>query len=107
MSSYPRAIIPASPGWYRACFFVRATDPSDDTPPFVDLHPVIAWHVDLETGVGEILPITSAGLGRPSADQVGFKRPDGNYEVDGETYDTEAEALGALKRQFDRIRRVK
>jgi hypothetical protein len=44
---------------------------------------------------------------QPSAQLVGLKRPDGKYEVDGETYETEVEALNVLKRQFDRIRRVK
>jgi hypothetical protein len=85
---------------------VQATGLSDDAP-FVDLYPVIAWLIDLENDVDEIRPITSAGLGQPSAQLVGLKRPDGKYEVDGETYETEVEALNVLKRQFDRIRRVK
>jgi hypothetical protein len=105
MSSYPRAIVPAFPGWYLAEFFVRPIDPGDDTPAFVDLHPIIAWYVDVEAidRDEEVAPITRAGLWRsrrPKRERTtwGFKRPDGKYEVDGDIYDTEADVLGVLKR---------
>jgi hypothetical protein len=113
-------IVPAQAGWYVA-IFIPGQPGKEDSPPFFDLEPIIAWHIEharyaamarrpARDRCHHITPMT---VGYPNANLIhndwAIKRPDGKFEImEDIAQDTEAEALAHMQHEHEeRIKKEK
>jgi hypothetical protein len=99
-----RTTVPAQPGWFVAIFIEK------DKPGFA-YDPIVAWEIErVERDyhpsahrAGErcvthhVIPLTTENDMENHANMWAIKRPDGKYEIPGDTTcDTEADALAEV-----------